>query len=220
MSDPSIGFLGSNGITAGMIPIATGAALTQTILQTDRIVLCFLGDGASGEGAFYEAVNIAATWRLPIIYLCENNLYAMSTSVHDAFKQPSIAKRVEGFGLSTQRVDGNDYFAVRGAVSEARTTISADSGPVLLEALTYRMCGHSKSDDCAYRTRKQEQAWAERDPIQAMRQRLLTDGIATTDQLAGITRPVDLQIQHVIEFAQNSPEPDPQTVADDVFVGF
>lgn len=220
MADFSIGFLGSNGITAGMIPIATGAALSQKLLGTERVVLCFFGDGASGQGVFYEALNMGTTWRLPIIYLCENNQYAMSTAVGDAFREPSVADRMAGLGLERLKVDGNDYFAVRESVAASAELARAGSGPVLLEAMTYRMCGHSKSDTCEYRTDEEESAWAQRDPIRSMGSRLIAEGICTEDDLQALDAEAQAVVDDAVEWAKAAPAPEAETVDDNLFADF
>jgi TPP-dependent pyruvate/acetoin dehydrogenase alpha subunit len=220
MADFSLGFLGSNGITGGMAPIATGAALSQRLLGTGKVVVCFFGDGASGQGAFAEALNMGATWRLPLVYFCENNQYAMSTSVADAFREPSVARRFAGFGMPTAQTDGNDYFAVREATSRAVDIARTGDGPVLLEALTYRLCGHSKSDACEYRPDEEEAAWSARDPLKLMAQRLIADGVASAEDVEAIQRQARADIEAAVEYARTSPEPDPATVADNLFATF
>jgi len=212
MADLAIGFLGSNGITGGMIPVATGAALSQQMLGTGRVVLCFFGDGATGQGAFHEAVNMGAIWKLPVIYLCENNLYAMSTPVTQAFGEPDVAKRAVAYGLPGERVDGQDYFAVRAAVEQAADRARAGEGPTLIEALTYRIFGHSKSDERAYRTNEEETAWAERDAIKLMREALLARGVLTEESDAQIRQQAQQTVEEAVTFARESPEPNPDTL--------
>ncbi len=220
MADFSLGFLGSNGITAGMTPIATGAALSQKLLGTGKVVLCFFGDGATGQGVFAEALNMGATWRLPVVYFCENNLYAMSTAAAEAFREPGVARRFAGFGLTVGEVDGNDYFAVREATTQAVEQARSGAGPVLLEAHTYRQCGHSKSDPCEYRTHAEEASWAARDPLILMRGALLERGLADAAELEALSREAREEIAAAVTFAQESPDPDPATVSDDLFVTF
>lgn len=215
-----IGFLGSNGITGGMIPIATGAALSQKMLNTGKIVLCFFGDGATGQGAFHEAVNMGAVWKLPVIYLCENNLYAMSTPVAEVFGEPNIAKRAVAYGLPGERVDGQDYFAVREVVSRAVERARRGEGPTLIEALTYRIYGHSKSDERAYRSPEEEAAWAQRDAIALMRQALMDRGVLNEMLDAAIRERVDRTISEAVAFAQSSPEPAPDTLCEGLFAGW
>lgn len=220
VADFSIGFLGSHGITAGMIPIATGAALSQKLLGTGRVVVAFFGDGATGQGAFHEAINIGAIWKLPIIYLCENNLYAMSTPVSESFRITSVAERAGAYGIPAVTVDGNDVEAVHEAVAEAAARARSGGGPTLVEALTYRQCGHSKSDECLYRPDDEEALWLERDPIVLLAAKLIERDIATTDQLEYIEHQVREIVAEAVRFAQDSPEPDPTTVTDGVFAEF
>lgn len=220
VADFSIGFLGSHGITAGMIPVATGAALSQKQLGTGRIVVAFFGDGATGQGAFHEAVNIGAAWDLPIVYLCENNLYAMSTPVAESFRVTSVAERAGAWGIPGVRVDGNDVEAVHEAVFEAAGRARAGEGPTLVEARTYRYCGHSKSDECLYRTDEEERRWLEADPLPRAEECIIDREIATRAELDVIVEEVEVEIEEALRFAEESPEPDPSTVADGVFSEF
>ena len=214
MADFSLGFLGSNGITAGMIPVATGAALSQKMLDTDGVVLCCFGDGATGQGAFHEGVNLGAVWDLPVIYFCENNLYAMSTPIAEVFGEPEIAKRATAYGIPGVVVDGQDYFAVREVVEAAAARARAGEGPTLIEALTYRSFGHSKSDKCEYRTREEEAEWAERDAIKLMREALVARGLLDESKNAEIVASAEATIEEAVKFAEESPEPSPDTVCD------
>ncbi len=217
MADFSIGFLGSNGITGGMIPVATGAALSQQMLGTGKVVLCFLGEGATGQGAFHEAVNMGAVWRLPIVYLCENNLYAMSTPICEVFGEPEVWKRAAAYGLPGQAVDGQDYFAVREVTEKAVERARAGDGPTLIEARTYRIFGHSKSDEREYRAPEEEASWAERDAIKLMRQ-ALTERALLDDQLdAEITARARRTVEQAVAFAESSAEPSPDTLLDGLF---
>lgn len=213
------GFLGSNGITGGMVPIAVGAALSQKLLRTGRIVLCFFGDGATGQGVFHEAVNMAAIWRLPVVFFCENNGYAMSLPVEKAFREPSVARRVVAHGLSAATVDGMDYFAVRQAVEDAARQTRDGHGPVLIEAITYRFCGHSKSDDCAYRSREEEDRWRDRDPVLVMAARLRAAGLLDSETEARLAAEVEAEVREAVAFAQSSPFPEPATACDFLFSG-
>lgn len=208
MSCPEIGYLGANGITGGMIPVATGAALSQKLLETGRVVLCFFGEGATGTGAFHEAVNLGAIWRLPIVYFCENNQYAMSTPVAEAFRVTEVAQRVVSYGIPGIQVDGNDYLCVREVTEQAVKLARDDGGPTLIEAMTWRQCGHSRSDDCAYRSPEEEAEWLGRDPLMRMREALLERG-ASEEQLAEAERWAEENIIAAVEYAQLSPEPTP-----------
>lgn len=220
VADFSIGFLGSHGITAGMIPVATGAALSQKQLGTGRVVVAFFGDGATGQGAFHEAVNMGAAWGLPIVYLCENNLYAMSTSIEQSFKVTSVADRATAYGIPGVSVDGNDVEAVHEAAHRAVEQARLGGGPTLLEARTYRHCGHSKSDQCLYRTDEEEQHWLERDPLIIAEQRIIDREIATRAELDPIAEDVSAEVEAAVRFAMESPDPDPATVTDGVFTEF
>ncbi|MGI5817659.1 MAG: thiamine pyrophosphate-dependent dehydrogenase E1 component subunit alpha [Armatimonadota bacterium] len=220
VADFSIGFLGSHGITAGMIPVATGAALSQKQLDTGRVVVAFFGDGATGQGAFHEAVNIGAAWELPIVYLCENNLYAMSTSIEQSFKVTSVAERACAFGIPGVSVDGNDVEAMYATVHQAVERARLGGGPTLVEAQTYRYCGHSKSDECLYRSDEEERCWLERDPLIVAEQRILDREIATRAELDPMAEQVDAEVAEAVRFALKSPDPDPATVTDGVFADF
>jgi pyruvate dehydrogenase E1 component alpha subunit len=206
MSDPAIGFLGANGITAGMIPVATGAALSQKLQRTGKVVLCFFGDGATGQGAFHEGVNLGAIWQLPVVYFCENNGFAMSTAVAESFRVTSVAERAAAYGIPAARVDGNDYFAVREATQQAVDCARNGEGPTLIEAITWRQCGHSKSDECEYRTDEEEAEWLTRDPLPRMAAALRERG-ATPERLEEVDRWVEAQVLAAVEFAEKSPDP-------------
>lgn len=201
----AIGFLGSNGITGGGIPIATGAALALQRRRDDRVVLCFFGDGAANQGVFHESLNMAAIWKLPVIYLCENNLYAMSTPVRAACALPDIAARAAAYGIPGEVVDGNDFFAVRASVAEAAARARRGDGPTLLECKTYRLVGHSKSDRRVYRTREEEAAWQARDPIPRLRDALVSSGQMTEAQAAQIHEEAAQEMEAAVEFARKSP---------------
>jgi TPP-dependent pyruvate/acetoin dehydrogenase alpha subunit len=219
MADFAIGFLGSNGITGGMIPVATGAALSQQMLGTGKVVLCFFGEGATGQGAFHEAVNMGALWRLPIVYLCENNLYAMSTPICEALAEPEVWKRAAAYGLPGEAVDGQDYFAVRKVTERAVERARAGDGPTLIEARTYRIFGHSKSDEREYRTPQEEARWAERDAIKLMREALKQRRVLDQQLDTQITARAKRTVEQAVAFAQASAEPSPDTLSDDLFAG-
>jgi len=207
MADFSIGFLGSNGITAGQIPIATGAAFASQKRQTKQVVLCFFGDGAANEGVCHEAMNLAAVFKLPIIYVCENNLYAMSTPFHKAFAINSISSRAVAYGMPGETVDGMDVIAVNNAVSKAVILARTGGGPSLIECLTYRFVGHSLNDTLEYRTREEELIWKNRDPIKALWIELLEKGISQT-VLESISDSVAMNILRVFSHINSRRERD------------
>lgn len=217
MADFSIGFLGSNGITGGMIPVATGAALSQQMLGTGKVVLCFFGEGATGQGAFHEAINMGAVWHLPIVYLCENNLYAMSTPICEAFGEPEVWKRGGAYGIPGEVVDGQDYFAVRETAARAVERARSGEGPTLIEARTYRIFGHSKSDGREYRTREEEAGWSARDATKLMREALIGRGVLTEALNSGIEARAKRTVEEAVAFSESSAEPSPDTLLDDLF---
>ncbi|OGO20815.1 MAG: hypothetical protein A2144_03440 [Chloroflexi bacterium RBG_16_50_9] len=201
MADFSIGNIGSNGITGGQIPIATGAALAFKMQGKAQVVACFFGDGATNEGVFHESLNMAAVWGLPIIYVCENNLYAMSTPVGVAFKIRDIASRGAAYGIPGHVVDGMDVTEVRKAASEAVESVRQGKGPILIECKTYRFVGHSRSDNRNYRTKQEETTWEARDPIKLLSEKLLGLGV-TSNELEQIENRVVKEIDEAVEFAK------------------
>lgn len=208
IADVAKGNLGANGIVGGGIPIAVGAALTAKQLRTGGVVVCFFGDGANNEGAFHEALNIAAVWKLPVVFVCENNKYGMSVSTERSTAVRRIADRAASYTMPGTAVDGNDFSAVAEAVQGAVARARAGDGPSLVEAETYRTRGHSRSDRNRYRTKEEIEAWVARDPIPKMASMLTTHGIATEDELVEIETGVVAEIQAALKFALASPEPD------------
>ena len=211
------GFLGTNGITGGGIPVATGAALSARLRRTGQVVLCFFGDGATNQGTFHESLNMAALWRLPVVYICENNLYAMSTRVREATAIERLSSRAAAYGMPGETIDGNDVLAVREAVAEAAERARGGEGPALLECLTYRYLGHSKSDQREYRSREEEKAWMARDPIRRSEERLVASGELSPEGLAAMDREVAAEIEDAVAFAEASPFPEPSTATDAVY---
>ena len=216
IADISRGNLGANGIVGAQLPIATGAALSTRLQKIDRIVVCFFGDGASNEGAFHEALNLASIWKLPIIFLCVNNEYGMSMHVDKHVNVPEIAMRAAAYGMPGKRVDGNDVFAVHETVASVIAEVKAD-GPVLIEAKTYRIMGHSKSDNNAYRNKEDIEQWKKRCPILLMKKRLLEEQRFSEAELGELESQAAKDIENAVEFAMNSPELPIDQVADDVY---
>ena len=215
IADVARGNLGANGIVGGGIPIAVGAALAQQVQRTGRVVVCFFGDGATNEGAFHEAANLAAIWRLPVVLVCENNVYGMSMSTERSMAVPTIAERAAAYGFPGIRVDGNDVEAVHDAATAAVGRARAGEGPTLLECLTYRWKGHSKSDKNLYRSREEIAEWRADDPIAAYQavavQRGLLDEAATT-QLRTAAREA---IRDAVRVAMAAPDADPAVLLAD-----
>jgi len=204
VADLGLGFLGMNGITAGMIPIATGAAFSARYRGSGQIALAFFGDGASNQGAFHEALNMAAIWMLPAIYLCENNGYAMSSPACRLVSVRDIADRAAGYGIPGVIVDGNDVLAVRDAVAAAADRARAGNGPTLIEAKTYRIFGHSRGDLCVYRTREEEAKWATRDPILRFRDQLIAGSELTPAEYTALDQAVDAEVDEAVAFARTA----------------
>lgn len=195
-----VGFLGSNGITGGGLPVGTGAALYLRQHRRSEVVVCFFGDGASNQGTFHEALNMAAVWKLPIVYVCENNLYAMSAPAAKLVSVRDISDRARAYGMPGGSVDGNDVLEVKAAVEAAVARARAGEGPTLLECKTYRLCGHSKSDPRNYRTRAEEKEWRARDPIPRFRERLLAHAV-NADELAAVEQAAAAAVERAQAFA-------------------
>ena len=217
MMDPSIGFFGANGITGGSIPFATGVALDAKLRDTGRVTVCFFGDGASNQGVFHETLNLAALWKLPVLFVAENNGYAMSTPTARGLANPHIADRASAYGITGVSVDGNDFFAVRDCVAQHAAVCRAGQGPVLLECVTYRLSGHSRGDPRVYRSREEEAAAWENDPILRLETRLKADGTLTDATAKTLREKAQACVDDAIRFAESSPLPDPTSLQEDLF---
>ena len=217
IADVESGNLGANGIVAGGLPIATGVGLSIQQRRTEQVCVAFFGDGAANEGAFHESLNLASIWHLPVVFVCENNQYAMSMPVEKSMNVERISQRACAYGVPGQTVDGMSvhdvYEAAQTAVSRAR----AGEGPALLECLTYRYKGHSKSDRQRYRTRETVDAWRVRDPIRQLREALLAEGLLTADAADHLEQEARAAIEDALRYAETSPEPDPATLLDGVY---
>lgn len=216
--EPSVGFLGTNGIVGAGIPIASGAGLASQVLGNGRVTACFFGDGAVNNCAFHEGVNLAAAWDLPVVFVCENNLYATETPLQKVTRNTEIATRGAAYGIPGVAVDGNDVLAIYQAAGEAFDRARSGQGPTLIECKTYRVVGHFEGDPgIGYRTREEIAEWRGRDPIQLLRNSALSDGLVSVAELTDIERDVEREVQDAYEYARNSPEPDPQTVSQHVY---
>ncbi|RYX83484.1 thiamine pyrophosphate-dependent dehydrogenase E1 component subunit alpha [bacterium] len=204
VADYSIGFLGSNGITAGGLPIATGAALAAKMKQTGQVVVAFFGEGGANQGTFHEAINMAAVWKLPVLFVCENNHYAMSTRYDEIFATPTIAGRAQGYGIVGEVVDGTDFFDVCAAIERGATRARNGEGPSLIEMRVYRYYGHSKSDKCEYRTREEEAEWRAKDCIGKLQTHMGLDN----EEYRTILEDVDAEVEASVEFARTSSDPE------------
>jgi pyruvate/2-oxoglutarate/acetoin dehydrogenase E1 component/TPP-dependent pyruvate/acetoin dehydrogenase alpha subunit len=217
IADVSHGNLGATGIVGGNIPVAVGAALAQKLMNTGKVVLCFFGDGATNTGNFHEALNMASIWDLPVVFVVENNHYAMSVPWKNASKLPDAADRAAAYGMPGVVVDGMDVLAVRGAVLSAVERARTGEGPSLVEAKTYRWYGHSHSDPRTYRTREEEKEWRDRDPIVVLQNEMAALGWLSDEELTDLTDATDQKMDKAMEFSQQSPEPDRGEVDTDVF---
>ncbi len=195
---------GANGVIGPSIPIATGVALALKKDKAGKIIIDFFGDGTSNTGVFHESLNIASLWKLPIVYICENNLYGMSTSVKKTVAVPDIADRASAYNMPGVAVDGNDVFAVMDAVAKAAERARRGEGPTLIEAKTYRWLGHSKSDKRAYRTREEEAEWKAKCPVKRFEQYMLKNGF-TEEEIAAIRKQVEDYQEEAVKFAMESP---------------
>ena len=212
-----LNILGCNGIVAAGLPIGTGAALAARLTRSDRVVVAFFGDGASSQGVVHESLNLAAVWKLPIVFLCENNQYALSTSSKRTIAGESIAGRAAAYAIPGVRVDGNDVLAVYEAVKTAVARARAGEGPTLVEALTYRWGGHSMRANLPdYRTRDEEREWMERDPIARLKPALETAG-ATLMRLKELEESVEVDLDRAVAFATASPEPTVEIMESSVY---
>lgn len=218
IADVTTGNLGANGIVGGGIPIAVGAALTSKKMKTGKVVVCFFGDGANNEGAFHEALNMAAVWKLPVVFVCENNKYGMSTSTERSTAVPNIADRAASYAMPGVIVDGNVLSDVAEASFNAVERARAGLGPSLIECKTYRHRGHSKSDRNRYRTKDEIDDWmTNRDPITLFEKQLSEFGIADEAELAALRARVREEIAAAIEFAKASPEPETSDLGQNVY---
>ncbi len=217
IADINSGNLGANGVVGGGLGIATGAALTCKLKENGKIVLCFFGDGATNRGIFHETVNIASIWDLPVIYLCENNVYGMSMPTSEAFNIKKISDRKVSYGIDGLTIDGNNLIEVFNTVSYFASRCRDRKGPVLIECLTYRWKGHSKSDAQVYRSKEEVKSWMKKDPILQYRRVLIQDGVLTEKEDKDLEKEVIGQLKEATRFAKEGPFPDKSEVEDDVY---
>ncbi len=209
--------LGANGVVGGGIPLAVGVGLGLKMKRTDEIVMGFFGDGAANQGSFHEALNMAAIWCLPVVYVCENNQYGMSMPVRKAFKIENISQRAAGYGMPGVTVDGNDVLEVYEAATDAVKRARAGEGPTLLECKTYRWKGHSKSDQERYRTKEEIEAWKKKDPIKRFRESLIAQRVIREEEAGQIEEDARQSIAEAVEYARASPEPAVDTILEGVY---
>ncbi len=208
--DIRVGAVPAVAITAGGMPVAVGIGLSCKMRKTDNVVVCFFGDGASNEGAFHESMNAAAIWNLPVIFVCENNLYGASTHINQVISIKDLADRAAAYGMPGYVVDGNDVLAVNKAANEAIDRARQGKGPTFLELKTYRRCGHSRNDACGYRDKVEEKEWFEKDPLTRCKNYILQERLATVEELNEIEKEVLKRIDDAVAFAKSSPAPAPE----------
>jgi TPP-dependent pyruvate/acetoin dehydrogenase alpha subunit len=217
IADFSIGMLGANGIVGGGIGIAAGAALSAAIRASNQVALCFFGEGAINQGIFLEAGNMAALWKLPLILLCENNQFSMSTRPNDVTSSSFMSRRSDGLSIPGFRVDGMDVLDVFEAVSKAAKEARNGRGPTFIEAVCYRFEGHFLGDGLKYRAKDELAEWKSRDPIAKWRDRLLEDGIVTQEEADQLMQDAESEVAAAIEFARTSSFPAPGSASEHLY---
>jgi pyruvate dehydrogenase E1 component alpha subunit len=217
IADVTEGNLGANAIVGAGIPIAAGGGLAVKLRGTKQAVVCFFGDGASNQGAFHEGINLAAVWKLPVVFICENNLYGISVHTRESTSVENIADRAASYNIPGYCIDGNDVFAVDEAVEKALARARAGEGPTLIEAKTYRWMGHWTGDPQVYRTKEEVEEWKKKCPIRRLREYLTGKGILSEKDIEAIEAEAQAEVDAAEKFARESPDPDPARVMEDVF---
>ena len=217
IADFSVGMLGATAVVGAGLPIAVGAGLSAKLRKTSQVVACFFGEGASNQGTFHESINMASVWALPVVFVCENNLYAMGTRQSRIMSVQNVADRASAYGIPGVMVDGNDvlvvYEAARTAVERAR----AGKGPTLMECKTYRHKGHSRVDSGKYRPKEEVEEWLGKDPIKRFRQAMLGNGILTQTELEHVEKEVANEVADAVKFALDSPYPEGKEALENVY---
>jgi pyruvate dehydrogenase E1 component alpha subunit len=208
VADTDIGILGANGIVGAGIPIAGGAALSAQMRGTDQVAICFFSDGAANTARFHEGINLASIWKLPIVYVIENNMYAETTCVSYATNIHNIADRASSYGIPGKIVDGNDVLAVYEAVGKAVSRARRGDGPTIVECKTYRYHGHYEGDPDVYRSKEEIEEWREKDPLPRFRKQLIEMRVLTSEEANRIDQEISGEIQNAVRFAEESPLPD------------
>ena len=216
--DSSRNFAGGHAIVGGHLPLAAGLAMASKQLGEERVIVVFFGDGALNEGEFHEVMNLTSVWKLPVLFLLENNFYGMGSHIDRTFAGGEEVYRIaDRYRIPSQRIDGMNVVEVREAALRAMERVRAGDGPYFLEAVTYRFQGHSMADPVTYREREEAEQWKLRDPILLARTRLLDTGQATQETLALVDEEVEAVVDDAIQFAESSPEPDPESLFDHTY---
>ena len=216
--DPQYGFLGTNGIVGASVPLGAGAGLAAQLRGSKQVAVSFFGDGAVSNCAFHEGVNLAGVWQLPVIFVCENNLYATEMPLSKATRNTDISSRGSAYGIPGISVDGNDVVEVYQAAGKAIDTARSGGGPTLIECRTYRPLGHFEGDPgVGYRTKEEIAEWKKKDPIDRLREGMLADGLASAENLQAVWTEVEVEVDAAYQFASSAGEADPASVTNFVF---
>ncbi len=216
--DKNVGFMGGHGIVGAQIPMGAGIAFAEKYNKTGKVCICYFGDGATRQGALHEAFNMAMTWKIPVIFVVENNGYAMGTSVGRTSNVTDLYTIGEGYDMPSEPVDGMNVEAIHEAVSRAAERARRGDGPTFLEFKTYRYRGHSMSDPQKYRTKEEVEQWRMRDPIEQVKHTILTNNIANEEDLAAIDAKIKITVEEAVKFAEESPWPDGMNAYKEVYV--
>jgi pyruvate dehydrogenase E1 component alpha subunit len=217
IADFNIGMLGATAVVGAGLPIAVGAGLSVKLQGTDQVVACFFGEGASNQGTFHESINLASVWKLPVIFVCENNLYAMGTRQSRVMNIENIADRAAAYGIPDVVADGNDVLAVYEATQKAVERARKGEGPTLIECKTYRHKGHSRVDPAKYRPKEEVEEWLAKDPIRRFKEKLLQTNILTEAEIQRIEKEVLDEIEEAVKFATESPYPAPEEALENIY---
>lgn len=216
--DLSLGIMGSNGIVGAGLPIAVGVGCAAQLRDKGQVCVCFFGDGASNRGTFHESINMASIWDLPVIYVCENNLYGISGCTRETMNICDVAERAKSYGIPGLIVEGNDVLEVHDATQKAVERARQGEGPTLIECKTWRHRGHWQGDPDNYRDPKEHKTWLAKDPIPNFANKLQKDGIATIDELQAIDKKIEKMVEEAVDFANESPWPEEKDLTEDIFV--
>jgi pyruvate dehydrogenase E1 component alpha subunit len=218
MADVNKNFWGGHAIVGAHLPIAAGLALGDQYQHTGGVTLCMFGDGSTNIGYFHEALNLSKVWKLPVIWVCENNQYGMGTAVERASAVSEIRQKAEGYGIPNERVDGMNVMEVRQAAEKAFELVRGGDGPYFMEVITYRFRGHSMGDPERYRESEEIARWKENDPIGICSRFLVSEGVASEGELNDIDHAVESEVQEAVQFAEASPQPAPEALFEDIYV--
>ena len=217
IADVERGNLGATGIVGGNIPVATGAALAVKLQKQDRVVLCFFGDGATNQGVYHEALNMASLYKLPVVWVCENNYYAIGTSVPRASARESMAQKAKAYGMPVHTVDGMDFFKMQSVAERAIAAARAGKGPSFIEAKCYRYRGHSMSDPATYRSKEEVEYWKSRDPIPSLKRAIQNDFEVGEEEFEAVDLKVTQVLDEAVRFAEAGHELPPERRLEDVY---